>query len=575
MAGQPTLGNATAPLPALPVPELADTGSRLEQWVSAVADTQQWADWQTAWADFAAHQGATLQQRLQQHADVTEGSWLLEDWHHAYLATRTPLPLSTNVGFVINNPLADAGVAGVAQWLSALVSVCADYALSALPPLLSPRGEPMDMSQWSILAGAARQARVGVDDYVFNPVDHGPRYVGVFWQGFYYRIPAWTHPQAPYGQAWFAEALAHIVAQTQHNDYPVALPSLLGSGVAAPLLAECVREPANAHLLEAINADLLHIGLMDAPDLDADAGLARATFVTHGGVWAYKPLSLVFNLSSGQCVLNSEHTWQDGATLKNIIALARQRFYSDRAHHPDALPAIQPQAWQLSAAHESWWCQAMATYQQQAADYWVKTIAVPIDVAALPPISADALMQWLLQYAQYATWGKVRSTYEAVDVSHFCGGRTECMRPVSVASLTLLAAWRQGRIPKSIWQAAAVEHKNRIKACKLGHGVHRHLLGLSARVQADEMMPAVLTHPAWMQLQYDFLSTSSLGDDAVLGAFAFAPSVPDGVGVNYSAVADGWRFTLSYRQTQADDVDRFAAALVEGGVSMVDVFDVD
>ena len=65
-----------------------------------------------------------------------------------------------------------------------------------------------------------------------------------------------------------------------------------------------------------------------------------------------------------------------------------------------------------------------------------------------------------------------------MDVSHFKNGRTECVRPVSEESLAFVGTLLQEKPSSEALDAALVEHKARIKACKLGQGPNRHLLGL-------------------------------------------------------------------------------------------------
>ena len=74
----------------------------------------------------------------------------------------------------------------------------------------------------------------------------------------------------------------------------------------------------------------------------------------------------------------------------------------------------------------------------------VTSVFVPFNGLTIPKgVSQDALMQFLLQYAQLTTYGKARNTYEAVDVSHFKNGRTECVRPVSEELLAFVGTLLQ------------------------------------------------------------------------------------------------------------------------------------
>ena len=111
-------------------------------------------------------------------------------------------------------------------------------------------------------------------------------------------------------------------------------------------------------------------------------------------------------------------------------------------------------------------------------------------------------MQFLLQYAQLTTYGSVRNTYEAVDVSHFKNGLTECVRPVSNESLAFVSTLLQEKPSREALEAALAEHKARIKASKLGQGANRHLLGLQLMAaKANSQIPEFIKDEGWLQVK--------------------------------------------------------------------------
>ena len=67
----------------------------------------------------------------------------------------------------------------------------------------------------------------------------------------------------------------------------------------------------------------------------------------------------------------------------------------------------------------------------------------------------------------------------------------------------------------------------------------------------------------------DFLSTSTLGDDALVHNFAFAPTSPGGLGINYTLTAKGWLFTVSHTAGQQQEVGVFLEALKQGAEELL------
>ena len=118
---------------------------------------------------------------------------------------RTPLPLASNVGFNIQTQGKD-----LAEWASALAAVCADYCHQRIPVPQTPQGNPVCMTQWAILQGAARVPNQEVDDFRFAP--KGSRHIGVLRNGFYYRIAALDEQFEVYHPDAFREAFEEILS---------------------------------------------------------------------------------------------------------------------------------------------------------------------------------------------------------------------------------------------------------------------------------------------------------------------------------------------------------------------------
>ncbi|MDO5102875.1 MAG: choline/carnitine O-acyltransferase [Lautropia sp.] len=631
--------SANPHLPRLPIAELDDSCQRYLEQVQPLLSADELAKTTAIVQAFQANDGVRLHEALHRfdHDMMHAGkSWLIDTWLTSYLAGREPLPLVSNVGFQLQT--ADHSLA---DWIAALTAVCADYQHGRIKPTLTPQGTPCCMHQWAILKGASRIPRPQVDDYFIHPT--GGHYIGIFHRGHYYRLLALdTYHEARSAEV-FQAALMHILQAPDANPFPVGVPSFLPRDEAANAFARLGAHPNNAELIRHLAKDLFHVVLVDEA-LDEDHDLSDATFAPTQGFWCHKPITLRYNLATRRLYAHSEHTAQDGGTLQAAIRLARQKLPAQPVHRPmPSIPSapsapttpdkastpernpspgmaknalgtpgmpgahggpagdiaediaedigLQRHDWVLDDTLKANWPIWFERYAKRAGQMRISTLRMPFDDYTIPSgISQDALVQFLLQYAQLHTWGQVRNTYEAVDVSHFQRGRTECVRPVSVESLRFVQHWHQKGLdfqhpqespstnqhadPDSTtvtyFKAALHEHKARIKICKQGLGPNRQLLGLQQMALKQQLpMPALYTDDGYRRFTTDFLSTSTVGDDSITINFGFAPTSTGGLGINYTMTPAGWLITISHTADQQTDVDRFRAALKSGAQALL------
>lgn len=576
--------------PRLPIPALADTARRYLHQLRPLLDDDAFAHTQAEVAQFIGQPGPALQQALQdfdQQAAAAGKSWLSDTWLDSYLQIRTPLPLASSIGITVPMRGHD-----LADWVAAIARVCADYRHQRIKPPLSPSGAPHCMVQWQILRGGARVPQPGLDRYHLAPA--GARHAGVLHNGFYYRLAVLDDNGEALPAATLRSTLAQIAADTTPNPQPLAVPCYLGSEQAASVLGTlAAQHPGNAALLGDIQDDLFHICLRSTA-VDEDSGLAQASFVPQQDVWCYKPFSLIHHQASEHLWLHCEHSWEDGGTLLGILsqavrqladpALAAAAIGAPAPGGTSATPGQRPPAsrqasppaggepparhgWQMESTLRQQWAGWQADYAARAGKLQIRSLLVPYGPHAVPAsISQDALMQFLLQYAQLATWGTIRNTYEAVDVSHFQRGRTECVRPVSMASSAFVARLLAGEPDADSFAAALAEHKARIRACKQGQGPNRHLLGLQEMARRQGLpMPALFQDAGYQTFTTDFLSTSTLGNDDIMRAIGFSPTSRGGLGIYYTRTRQGWLYVISHAEDAPAEVAAFMQALSTGG----------
>jgi carnitine O-acetyltransferase len=260
--------------------------------------------------------------------------------------------------------------------------------------------------------------------------------------------------------------------------------------------------------------------------------------------------------------MHLEHSQVDAATLKAVLEHAQADEPGEPTSEGPVAP-VDPVQWSYPDALAAELADQVASYRAQAEMMRLDTVRVDRPVPAEMPfrVSDDALCQWVMLYAQLATYGRVRSTYEAVDTRHYLGGRTECLRSVTPEAVGLVQALIDGRARPSHLHAALAAHKDWIKACKTGQGIDRHLTGLAMVADANDYALPLLDDPSYHRLKTDFLSTSSIGDHDQIVAMCFAPTSDDGLGINYTPLGDCYEFLVTSHRTRTADVDTFLARL--------------
>lgn len=558
----------------LPVPALETTLERYRAAVGPLLTDEERADTDAEIEAFARGEGPEAQRELEAFAaaeDAAGRSWLSEAWLEGYLTTRGPITLTSNVGFLLNWPGTATGIERAADLIHRMAVVHLAWLRGELPAEHTARGDELDPQQLRYLAGGLRHPRHSIDEFLAGPAEVADREIVAFWNGAPFALRISDHTGRPLSVPALAAGLADLVGRSPGGgSADFTHPSYAGSEPAAALLDRLLTDGANAATYHRLTRALFAVNLTDAGPAEPDDYLQRATFGL-GRTWVYKPATYDIDLTNDLASVQMEHTVVDGATLKRVVALAQQVVPDTTAGAP---PAWEPMAWRLDEELAGAIADAARHYAEQACDYRVRTVDVPLRAPARPSfkLSLDGVQQWVMLFAQLAYHGGApRSTYEAVDMREYRAGRTECLRPVTAAALDMVRALRAGdAVPEQLFAALAA-HKDWVIACKTGHGIDRHLLGLRTMAARNGRTPRLFTETGYARLTTDFLSTTSLGDPHQLLRFAFAPTSVGGIGISYSADAGVLEFCLSYSEADHEDIDAFVLALAEGTRALGDL----
>lgn len=562
-----------AHLKPLPVPPLDATLPALRHAVSAVADADTLAATERTIEDFQANQGPALQSALEAFAadrDAANSSWLADRWLRDYLTVRTPLQTTSNVGFQINLRTETSGLDRAVDILRALALVHLKQADGSMPEEVDGRGNPLDANQWRCFNGALRIPRPDCDEVTFSELGTASRSIGMIVDGHVFDLRI-TDEQGRLASREQLRAILEVLrtnsdtaGSTTGDPAAPALDSRL-SYLGSAALAEV---PLPAETQATLRDQLFALHLID--DAQAtDADLLRDLTFAPGHAWVYKPLTYEINLASNFAAMHVEHSTVDGATLVEAVRRVQEAVDSDAPTSPSADADVTP----ADVAPLKLSPVTPAASIPTGDEYAVEIIEVPkLAKEELPfKFSADAMSQLILSIAQLLTFGRIRAVYEAVDMREYKAGRTECLRAVTPEAVAFSKQLVAGKPTVEALQEALNAHRNWVIGCKTGRGIDRHLWALSFTSEKQSGAPlALLADPGVKAARTDFLSTTSIGSDAHIIRYVFAPTIPNGFGVNYTPKATSIEYCLTFNRDKAEQPEQFQANLTRAAELLAD-----
>lgn len=152
-------------------------------------------------------------------------------------------------------------------------------------------------------------------------------------------------------------------------------------------------------------------------------------------------------------------------------------------------------------------------------------------------LSPDSIMQLSFQLAYKQAFDKYVGTYESCSTAAFKHGRTETMRPCTMATKefcdTVLSRQQEFNAKKlrHLIDQCSSYHSQLTKDAAMGQGFDRHLFALKhTAVINNKAIPKLYESEAYKRINYNIISTSTLSSDGLLSG-SFGPVVRDGLGI--------------------------------------------
>ncbi|MCD8138974.1 MAG: choline/carnitine O-acyltransferase [Planctomycetaceae bacterium] len=558
-------------LPALPIPELADSCEWIKELARPINSPEVWRQTCAA-ADAMKVDGLPLQERLLRSRDERGGnrSWLRPMWDDMYLEARGPLPMEVN--YVLQLKPERWGGTPLASFTLAMCRFLRRIAANDLP-VESGRAGPLTMDSLASMA-YTRIPKEKRDILAPVPLT-GPATVAVVWRGRWFILTV-TDADGRYASADEVDrALAAIrsTAGTLPDQPPVGAVTVTDRDEATSLRARLLASPTNRESLDRLENALFVVSLDSAVSGDGYGRDLIAGDAAHR--WFDKSLQII-TAPDGEFGANFEHSGCDAGFWIYALNLVDAEIASGVPADGKAEPRYAPLTWDVDDG-------LAADLQAVCARHAAKAAAMPTVFRSLTRVTReivkslgcgpDIFAQLAFQSAWYALTGTFGSAYEAVAVRGFYQGRTEVTRPATAPALAFAKALADGETTalRDLYTQADREHKQRIGRCQQGQGAERHMFGLRCMAERDGLpLPSLFSDAGWNNCTRNTLSTSSVTAPCVR-FFAFGPVLADGIGIGYAMAPDCLQFTVTSLPDSkvtapafADAVDDALAAMIAG-----------
>lgn len=582
-------------LPRLPIPLLEKSCERFLAAVQPIVSQDEYRQTQQVVEEFRQGIGMELHAKLKQRDEANKHtSYISQPWFDMYLADRVPLPLNYNPLVVLKNETRPeyqqqviratnmiisslrfwrslqanklepevyhmnpkkTDTDNYRRWMTIAPKAFATYASYAF------KAFPLDMSQYSRLFGTSRIPRIGKDELMLSP---DSKHIMVMRRGNMYTmnvLDSSGYIESPSVILGRLKSIIELDSQKEPASVPLGVLTSSQRDEWANTRTHFISNAKNAELLQReVDGALFCVSLDGQEDgvyndnnpapLLKELLAGKAT-----NRWFDKSISLVIS-ADGTTSINFEHSWGDGVAVLRYL----NEIYRDTTKQP-YVSASTPHTPADGDTHNVRFLDFEIDDKTKAAvdTAYSKNASImsnlDMNVMRYPNLnkgtckrhglSPDSIMQLSFQLAYRQAFQRYVGTYESCSTSAFRHGRTETMRPCTMATKAFCEAVLQpsqkqpsaGELRAMIDKCSSV-HGQLTKDAAMGQGFDRHLFALRHIAQLEGLQqPALYETEAYKRINYNIISTSTLGADTVI-AGSFGPVVKDGLGLGYSIQND-------------------------------------
>lgn len=556
-------------LAASPIPSLQSSCDKLLEWTEPLLSEQDWLKTKEIVAQFTrpGGEGEKLQYSLENWAsnkDVV--NWTNDVWMEFYLTGRYPLAINSNVFYFLQSKL-DRNDFSQSQIASALIMSVFEFNLLIENETLSidkQKGQPLCMAQYNNLFSATRTPQKGKDNLA---VSSGKKHVVVLCKEHIYKLEIVNEEGSIHSFLAIEEALQQILSITNSGQNIGILTTLHRDEWAGYRTALVDIDKKNKEHLKYIEDAVFALSL----DENSPEELVETSqMLLHGdGKDRYFDKSLQFVVfENGKTGVNFEHTGMDGSVMLRMIGHIYDNI-DKFPEHQETSSAIIPE--QLTFQLDNQLTTSLDKAHKVFSDAVANTQTRLINFTSFGKnqikefkVSPDAFVQIALQLAEYKLYGKCTSAYEAIMTRGFLHGRIDVLFTVSMESKAFIEnihnkdCDQQTKI--DLLRQAAAKHITRAGECRIGQGIHTHLLGLISRFENEgdalgiSALPEIFTDKGYQTLTHNIICTSTTSEYGVELA-GYGPAVDDGYGIRYFNRPDSLCFNITSRTENKDNLE--------------------
>jgi carnitine O-acetyltransferase len=566
-------------LPRLPLPLLEDTCGKLLEWSRPLLSLTDYESSKESINLFMSAEGSGpfLQNKLHEFQSRKETlNWLEPFWFDSYLKNRAPLPIKSNVAFVLSKNCQTEKLP-LAEFAASLLVSLFEYndILKSENMEIDFQGKtPLCMSQYKTLLGTARIP--GIEQDILR-TDEDSKHIVIIAGGRYYLMHASDKDNKTKHFPDFYRAINLILeGSPPPNKISVGNLTSLDRPSWAKLRNRLKEiDPTNANSLDKIEGALAILAL-DQSEYNSYSAMFKSMLCGNSSNrWYDKSIQLILS-KDGHFAVNYEHSGVDGTTLGNLVRYLHENMKAyELTKEEDSAINMEEIIFNLDSNIEKEIEKARIESDKAFDALSVETLLFKEfgkNLIKDLKVSPDSFIQLAFQAAQKKTFGKVENAYEAVMTKQFLHGRTEAMRPVTVESLAFVN--NPGR---STLENAAAKHIERIIECKNGQGIERHLFGLMKMHEQHfpgKELPEIFDSPSYKSITRNFLSTSTSNPIGIILA-GYGPAIADGYALRYLIYKDELHFVLSSMAHNEDSLAILKKNLNDALIEMASILEAE
>lgn len=582
-------------LPQLPIPKLEETCERYLNAQKPLLSNEAFQQTQNNAKEFQNGQGKNLQELLvAKNSNNKHTSYISQPWFDMYLADRKPLPINYNPALVYiddtrseyNNQLLkaanliisslrfykslEAGVLAPEVYhmnpkksdTKLYSSVCSKVpsSLSWYASYLLFNAYPLDMSQYSSLFNTTRVPHIGMDKIEVNK---NGKHILVQYNSNFYAVDVLDSSNNIKPANEILGSIKSILNRREPPpEFPVGILTTVDRNEWAKLRQQLMHL-GNEESFSSIDSALFNVCLDHVCGSDP---ISACRHFLHGdgkNRWFDKSLSLIVTENS-LCGINFEHSWGDGVAVLRYM----QDIFKDVQQNPqvNSGTAANFEDKNLRKIEFNLDDNLKGSIVEACQDYDKLCNSLDVNIVHLEglgkeickkySLSPDAIMQLGFQVAYHKLHGKFVGSYESCSTAAFKHGRTETIRPCTMATKNYALAINSNKSVSNqellnlIIECSKV-HGRLTRNAAMGNGFDRHLFALKLFAKEKNNL---YEDPAYKALNHHIISTSTLSS-SVISCGGFGPVVKDGYGIAYGINDDNLGVLATTYLQQANGPD--------------------